>query len=651
MKRSFYLLSLFFLFIFLAGCNPNPEPVATNTPDPSPTASITLSATPPPTTTPTPTVTPTPAPLDPAAIFDRVSPAVAFVKTERAFGSGVLLADGYVVTNAHVVWPYETVDLVFPDGAEFKDTPVHGRDMMADLAVLGPIETDLASIELIDGEDNVVGSEVYLIGYPGEVERLPQPTITQGLISRMRQWEGMDISFFQTDALITGGQSGGVFVSKYGDVIGISGFSFTEAEFGLVASAVDIQPRLAALIAGEPVDELGERPFPLSGGETEHEVTLQGGWHQQMYVIHQPADTPLEIAVESYMQTAPVAFTISDINGNLLKSADGPFGDFEEAIFTKSLDVPYLLKVFQLNERGAALTIRSNHLLAAYEDPDDDTLIKQGNTIAGNLDYPGDIDFYRITLDAGEIVNIQVDTVLIDPVLKIDYLDATEAEVIGDDDSGEGLFGLNAELTYQAPHHGVYLLVIGDAYDKNVGGYQLTIGEEYEGAPTPVSPPPTATPLPPGETAVYHSDDYPFLIQIPPDYPERREECGTFATTCYIRQDGFSMITIVEEKLAALSVEINSLDEYVNTIIPIMEAGTINFELIARDQVETAAGPAEILEFTGQNAGYFFHGKRLIYLYEDAVAFSYTYLTPLDQFEEMEPLVDQMMSSFALEEE
>ena len=45
------------------------------------------------------------------------------------------------MANAQVVWPFESVRVVFPDGSEFLEVPVKGLDVVADLAVIGPIDT------------------------------------------------------------------------------------------------------------------------------------------------------------------------------------------------------------------------------------------------------------------------------------------------------------------------------------------------------------------------------------------------------------------------------------------------------------------------------------------------------------------------------
>jgi S1-C subfamily serine protease len=170
-----------------------PTPTPTMTPTATLTPTATPTRTPTPTMTPTPSPTPTPAPLSAAEIMARVSPAIAFVETPLSSGSGVLVAGRYLVTNAHVLWPYEAARVVFPGGTELEDVPLVGNDLMADLAVLGPIETEIEPLALVDGE---------------------------------------------------------ALVSELGEVIGISGLRFTEAGYALIASAVDLAPRIDALIAG-----------------------------------------------------------------------------------------------------------------------------------------------------------------------------------------------------------------------------------------------------------------------------------------------------------------------------------------------------------------------------------------------------------------
>ena len=274
---------------------PKPTPSSTPTPSPTPTATPkpTATATPRPTATaspqptatrpPTPTATPATSPLTAAEIFAQVSPSVAFIETSVGTGSGLLIDGGYVVTNAHVVWPFDEARVVFPDGSEFLDAPVANWDLLGDLAILGPLDTSIGPLDLVGGEDLAIGSDVFLVGYPGEAEEFPQPTISGGLISRLREWEAIGMTYLQTDAALAGGQSGGVLVSEDGDVIGISGLFFADA-FALVASASDVLPRVQRLISGEDVSGLGDRRVPDSGGALEHELTLNNEWYFVAYV-------------------------------------------------------------------------------------------------------------------------------------------------------------------------------------------------------------------------------------------------------------------------------------------------------------------------------------------------------------------------------
>ena len=109
-----------------------------------------------------------------------------------------------------------------PDDVAFEETSLRTRSGLE--GAFGPISTPQASTRRVR-----IGSDLFLIGYPAELEDFPQPTITRGILSRLREWESIGITYLQTDASIAGGQSGGVLVSQHGEVVGISGFAFSEA--------------------------------------------------------------------------------------------------------------------------------------------------------------------------------------------------------------------------------------------------------------------------------------------------------------------------------------------------------------------------------------------------------------------------------------
>ncbi|MEM7028325.1 MAG: serine protease, partial [Chloroflexota bacterium] len=308
-----------------------------------------------------PTSTPMPdaelATLPPSDIFAQVSPAIVFIDTPAGTGSGVYIHDGYIVTNAHVVWPFDTVRVVFPDKTEYVDAPVVSWDLMVDIAVVGPLEADVTPMTLVDGEDLIIGSDVFLIGYPGESEQFPQPTISRGLISRLREWTAINLTYFQTDASVAGGQSGGVLVSQQGDVIGISTFSFADQAFALVSSAADIAPRVEKLIDGQDASQLGERLLSVNSEQREYEGTLNNIWDTQLFVLHETDGTEIDITVEGEND---FLFYLIDSYGYYDYYTDDTLTGEETNTLTMFGDGPHFLLVGQASEDKGSYQINAS---------------------------------------------------------------------------------------------------------------------------------------------------------------------------------------------------------------------------------------------------------------------------------------------------
>ena len=94
-------------------------------------------------------------PLSAEQVFAAVSPSIAFVETPIATGSGILVTEFHLVTNAHVVWPFEQVRVLFPEGSEYLDSPVIGWDLMADLAIIRlPGGDNLHPTQLASGQSS-----------------------------------------------------------------------------------------------------------------------------------------------------------------------------------------------------------------------------------------------------------------------------------------------------------------------------------------------------------------------------------------------------------------------------------------------------------------------------------------------------------------
>ncbi len=434
---------------------------------------------------PSPIVAPPAGASAAAAVYQQVSPAVAFIETADSTGSGALLLDRYVITNAHVVWPYTRVRVVFPDGAEFADASVRGWDLTADLALIGPLDTAITPLPLADGEDLPIGSELYLIGYPDEYEAFPQPAMTRGILSRLRQWQTGSITYVQTDAAIAGGQSGGVLVTERGNIIGISGFMYGDS-FALVASMADMVDRLQALAGGKSAD-----PAPTQPPARRFQGTLDNVWSTAVYRIVAPPDTTVDIEVAS---DADLKYTVLDIDGDPTLEVDDVISGAEQGAVTLTPDyAPYFLVIEQFDETRSRFTVQASADLIPFPDAEDGRAAVWDDWLAGTIDYPGDYDYHTLTLHAGDLVQIDVDSLQIDSFVQIFFLNEWENYQAWNDDDGSGIYGENARLIYQAPADGEYVITVS-AYsyggDIPVGGYFLRLTTAPPGSePAPYGPP------------------------------------------------------------------------------------------------------------------------------------------------------------------
>ena len=138
-------------------------------------------------------------------------------------GSGVLYsADGYIVTNNHVVDGADVIEVIH--GKRTYPAEVVGTDPSSDLAVLKIEEKRLPAIQLGSSRDLAVGEWVLAVGNPFNLTS----TVTAGIVSA----KGRDInilkgrfpleSFIQTDAAINPGNSGGALVNSRGELVGIN---------------------------------------------------------------------------------------------------------------------------------------------------------------------------------------------------------------------------------------------------------------------------------------------------------------------------------------------------------------------------------------------------------------------------------------------
>ncbi|MFA6288544.1 MAG: DegQ family serine endoprotease [Opitutaceae bacterium] len=153
---------------------------------------------------------------------NNAGPRAPSQSVQQSLGSGVIItADGYILTNNHVVDGADEVKIAFGEPRKEFKAEVVGRDSKVDIAVLKIDAKDLPAATLSDSDQLEVGDVVLAIGNPFGIGL----TVTQGIVSAVGRG-GLGIEdyedFIQTDAAINPGNSGGALLDSSGRVIGIN---------------------------------------------------------------------------------------------------------------------------------------------------------------------------------------------------------------------------------------------------------------------------------------------------------------------------------------------------------------------------------------------------------------------------------------------
>lgn len=145
---------------------------------------------------------------------------------QQGSGSGVIIsADGYIVTNNHVVEGADELTVTLNDNKEYS-ARIIGTDKTTDLALIKIDGKNLPAITIADSESIKVGEWVLAVGNPFNLTN----TVTAGIVSakgRSLYQNGVE-SFIQTDAAINPGNSGGALVNTKGELIGINAMLYSQ---------------------------------------------------------------------------------------------------------------------------------------------------------------------------------------------------------------------------------------------------------------------------------------------------------------------------------------------------------------------------------------------------------------------------------------
>ena len=276
------------------------------------------------------TVTASSNTLTPEEVAQKVIPSVVCIQNYQQYqggfgqqsglqeageGSGIIAtADGYIITNAHVVSGAAALQVVLSDGAKY-EAELIGSDTITDLALIKIDASGLTPAEFGNSDDLKVAQMVMAVGNPGGMAF--QSSVTIGYVSALnRELSGAAMKYIQTDAAINPGNSGGALVNMYGQVIGINTSKIAETDYEGLGFAIPIssaQPIINSLrdhgyvkdravlgISGQYLDAMAARYYGLSQG---------------MYI----SEISNSSLTSAGVQTSDV---ITAIDGNTVKSSD-----------------------------------------------------------------------------------------------------------------------------------------------------------------------------------------------------------------------------------------------------------------------------------------------------------------------------------------
>ena len=450
------------------------------------------------------------------------------------------------------------------------------------------------------------------------------------------------MTFFQTDAAIAGGQSGGALVNSRGEVVGISTFSFSEAGFGLAASSADIMPIVERLIQGEFTSGLGDRRLPVGRGSFEVDFDFRNYWDTRAFVLNATAGTILEVEIEG---SGDGWFHVSDPFGPILEVNDGYTGVEHGAVELLTSGI-HFLQVEMASGESSGFDLSSSVRLMPLNDPDDGRTVAVGETVSGSLDHFSDWDWYSIRLKEGETVRVSTDSINVDTVMYVDFPKSRDNQVVSDDDSGGGLFGMNSELVYRAPHTGEYFIAVTEAEGSGFGGYYLSVEPARQGTET-VSVPPSPQTVDSrfGTMVVFEDPSGYFSIQVPEAWLEGElDESQGEVFYAFDPETNSDVLIIVEDVLALGAGEL-TLTKYADLIESsvLIPAGA---EDITRETVQTSQGlPAVVFQMSLLTHRVI----RMVHMFEDNFAVSITYSFPADRLDAGKQLAAYSHDTFQVE--
>ncbi|NJK66025.1 MAG: trypsin-like serine protease [Microcoleus sp. CSU_2_2] len=421
-------------------------------------------------------------------VYERASPAVVTVDTDKSNGSGTIISpDGMVLTNAHVVSAGGTVTIILSDG----------RKLPADVIGFGEEGLDLAVVK-IRGQNNLptlplarpgsvkVGQQAFAIGNPfGQF----QGTFTVGIVSRIDQQRGL----IQTDAAINPGNSGGPLLNSSGELIGVNTSIFTRGQGGgnigiSFAISVDKVPTFLTAVREGRAPRVSQRRSPF-GGKSPEKLALNGPavsgkLTNQSSIL--PADNSFfdlysfegkagqQITIEMKSQEIdPYLILLGPNQREIAQDDDGAGSKNARITVRLPADGTYTL-LANSNEarRSGAYTLELK--ASAPTSPSRAILQEEGALVAGGPVLRSDNSLYReYTFEgrSGQSVTISIESREFDPYVA---LFGPNGRLVAENDNASDSTK-NAFLSVTLPATGRYRVIV-NAYDASGRGrYTLTV--------------------------------------------------------------------------------------------------------------------------------------------------------------------------------
>ncbi|MBS0016569.1 MAG: trypsin-like peptidase domain-containing protein [Arthrospira sp. SH-MAG29] len=432
-------------------------------------------------------------------VYEKASPAVVSIDTEKANGSGAIITDdGMVLTNAHVV----------SQGGQVEVTLADGRKMVADVVAYGENGLDLALLKIRNARNLPtipiarpgsvrVGQRAFAIGNPfGQF----QNTFTVGIVSRI----DLERNLIQTDAAINPGNSGGPLLNSQGELIGVNTAIFTRGRgggnigIGFAISVDNVPPFLQAAKEGRaprtaqqqrPImfNNQDAKPLPVNGQEVrgvlaeDANVLPVDNSFYNLYTFEGEAGQ--QVIIDMMSDDFDSYLILLDIDGNELAQDDDGGGNTNARIQVTLPDTgtyTLLANSYQAGETGNyRLRLRTVAGGSRSELPSSDNVMlrRSGMLDSDNASVlPSDGSLYReYSFDgqAGQSVRIDLTSSDFDTYLA---LFSSNGRLVGENDDISDT-DTNSRLTVTLPATGPYRVVVNAFDSTGRGQYLLTVRE------------------------------------------------------------------------------------------------------------------------------------------------------------------------------